>query len=320
MQHPVTVTIHPSCFPDRARAAYLESYRARRMNHRFHYESEKQAQQWLAIHEAYSPARTDPDCLHTYDRALSEIAANITSDSVALISIGCGGGQKDQTLMNNLQGKRLIYFPIDVSLPLALTAHLRASKAIQSTPVILDLSGALDFPDFLDTLLPAEGPRLFAFFGMLPNFHPYEILPTLSAALRPGDLLVGSANLAPAADYLAGVNRILPLYDNELTRRWLATTLLDAGLDVRPSDIKFFVVEHEDLLRVDAVCSITASQTIRIGAEELSFPAGEPFHLFFSYRYTPTLLRRHFAKHNLQITREWITASAEEGIFLSEKS
>src|SRR4051812_26844913 len=84
VERPVNVTIHPSVFPERTRAAYIESFRTWRLNHRFHYESEKQAQQWLALHEAYSPARTDDDCLQTYERAFREIGESIIEKEIAL--------------------------------------------------------------------------------------------------------------------------------------------------------------------------------------------------------------------------------------------
>ncbi|HUS34162.1 MAG TPA: L-histidine N(alpha)-methyltransferase [Verrucomicrobiae bacterium] len=341
MEHPVAVTIHPSCFPERTRAAYLESFRTRRMNHRFHYESEKQAQQWLAIHEAYSPARTDDDCLQTYDRALSEIAAKITSDNVALISIGCGGGQKDFTLLKYLRAKKITYIPTDVSLPLALTAHINLecgvqrrshfsstapnqpttpSTSIVSKPALLDLPATPDLSTFLDTLSPPNAQRIIAFFGMLPNFEPNEALPILASALHPGDLLIASANLAPGDDYRQGVQKILPLYDNAPTRRWLSTALTDAGLQISPADLQFTIADVNNLLRIEAHYQFNTSQTIHLDTEQFTYTPNQTFRLFYSYRHTRDLLRALFAKYGLGITGEWITASREEGIFLSQKS
>ena len=63
------VAIHPSQFPEQVRHDLLESLRTRRINHKFHYDSIKQTQKWLALHEAYSPARTDLNCVATYDAA-----------------------------------------------------------------------------------------------------------------------------------------------------------------------------------------------------------------------------------------------------------
>jgi len=56
------IAVHSSQFPDNVRRALLESLRTRQVNHKFHYDSVKQTQKWLALHQAYSPSRHDPDC------------------------------------------------------------------------------------------------------------------------------------------------------------------------------------------------------------------------------------------------------------------
>ena len=64
---------------------------------------------------------------------------------------------------------------------------------------------------------------------MIPNFEPEQILPKLASLIRPNDFLLFSANLAPGKNYAAGVKKILPQYDNCLTRDWLMTFLIDLG-------------------------------------------------------------------------------------------
>lgn len=321
MERPVTLTIHPSRFPERTRAAYLESFRTRRMNHQFHYESEKQAQQWLALHEAYSPARTDNDCLQTYERAFDDTAGLINSSEISVVSIGCGGGQKDRAFLKAISARKTVYVPADVSAPLALTAHLRAVAEFQidSKPLVIDLPSAPDLSEFLEDFVPKTAQRVFLFFGMLPNFEPADALRSLSAALRPDDTLLLSANLAPGDGYAPGVKKILPLYANDLTRRWLATSLLDAGLELSPSEIEFNIVEVAGLLRVETTHRFSKAQRLRIDQEQFNYNAGEQFRLFFSYRHTPERLRALLAPYKIDICRKWITASGEEGIFLCEK-
>ena len=56
---------------------------------------------------------------------------------------------------------------------------------------------------------------------MMPNSEPDLILPRLAGVVRRQDIMLLSANLAPGPDYEAGVRRVLPLYDNGLTRDWL---------------------------------------------------------------------------------------------------
>src|SRR6185503_16390050 len=102
--NPIRIIVHPSQFPDAIRAELDRSLRERTINHKFHYESHKQAAKWLALHEAYSPARTDPNCAAIYEAAFTR-AASILSESahaVHIIGLGCGGGQKEAQLLHLL--------------------------------------------------------------------------------------------------------------------------------------------------------------------------------------------------------------------------
>jgi len=107
----VSVAIHPSCFPDRTprRLSRIVSY-APHESSLYYEERKKQAQQWLALHEVYSRLReTDEDCLRTYDRAFAETAELIEGERVTVISIGCGGGQKDFALLKALRSQHIRY-------------------------------------------------------------------------------------------------------------------------------------------------------------------------------------------------------------------
>src|SRR3954469_978745 len=117
MSSVVHVAIHASQSPETVRRDLLQSLRTRQVNHKFHYDSIKQTQKWLALHEAHSPARHDHDCLQTSPRAFAEATKQIERKSVHVIGLGCGGGQKDAQLLKILKarGKTLFYTPSDVS-------------------------------------------------------------------------------------------------------------------------------------------------------------------------------------------------------------
>src|SRR5215475_7401511 len=117
MESVANVTIHASQFPENVRRDLVESLRTGEVNHKFHYDSVKQTQKWLALHQAYSPSRTDPDCAAIYDRSFEAVTARIKAKRVHLIGLGCGGGQKDTRLLKVLKqrGKEVFYTPSDVS-------------------------------------------------------------------------------------------------------------------------------------------------------------------------------------------------------------
>lgn len=320
----IHVAIHPSQFPEAIRAQLLRSLRERRMNHKFHYDTVKQAQRWLDLHEAWSPARTDPACLQTYDRGFAEAAAILPPGPVHVVGLGCGGGEKDLALLRRLheRGTPLRYTPCDVSLPLVLVSSRKAYELLPPSACagrVCDLGATEDLSVLLEGE-PTGFTRVVTFFGMMPNFEPGEVLPKLRSLLRAGDALLLSANLAPGPDYIQGMQIILPQYDNAATREWLLTVLLDLGVDRTDGDIGFEVQVPPGplgLRRVVACFRFERARVVRVEHETFAFSPGDRFQLFFSYRHTPELLARLLGDSGLQLCHSWITPSGEEGVFLA---
>ena len=318
----VNITIHSSQSPENVRRDLLESLRAKRVNHKFHYDSIKQTNKWLALHQVYSPSRNERDCLATYNRAFASATKVITSKVVHLVGLGCGGGQKDARVLTLLKaaGKSISYTPSDVSVAMTLVAQQAAFTVLPSEkifPLVCDLATAADLPKVLATQHAARTTRLITFFGMIPNFEPYDILTKLAAIVRRGDWLLFSANLAPGQDYDAGVKKVLPQYDNELTRDWLLTFLFDLGVERGDCELNFKAERSAgSLWRIVARSRFRKTRSLVVEGRPIRFLAGETVRLFFSYRYTPELVRAALAKHGLLVCDQWIAKSQEEGVFL----
>ncbi len=347
----VNVVIHASQFPEKVRRDLLESLRTRRVNHKFHYDSVRQTQKWLALHQAYSPTCNDADCRAVYDRAFKAAAEKIKSKKVHVIGLGCGGGQKDTRLLKWLKacGKEIFYTPCDVSPAMVLTARRTALAVVAEKncyPFVCDLATSDDLTGVLASRFTFHVSRLITFFGMIPNFEPQIILPKLASLVRPKDFLLFSANLAPGNNYAAGVKKVLPQYDNPLTRDWLMTFLLDLGVERNDGKLLFKIEtcssrreetltsrsistkEKQRLLtssptkaevelkRIVAGFHFTRARRIEVDNETFDFRAGEIIRLFFSYRYTPERVRRELARYGLEVCGQWITRSEEEGVFL----
>ena len=317
------VFLDRSQFPEHVREDLLGSLRARAINHKFHYDSYKQAAKWLALHEAHSPARRDDSCLRIYDDAF-QAAATVVGRGVHVIGLGCGGGQKEARLLELLGGAAggLAYTASDVSLPLVLTAMEAAAGSVSAErrhAVVCDLATTTELGAALDGF-GETGARLITLFGIIPNFDPDLLMARISALLRPGDVLLLSANLAPGADYAAGVRRVLPQYDNELTRDWLLTFLLDLGFEREDGDWCFSIeAAGQDLQRIAAHFELARARDVRVHGENFSFAAGERLRVFFSYRHTRESMRSLLARYDIQLRADWINDSGEEGVFLCRK-
>jgi uncharacterized SAM-dependent methyltransferase len=321
MNASVSIKIHASQFPENVRRDLLKSLHARKVNHKFHYDSVKQAQKWLALHQIYSPTRNDEDCRSIYERSFEAAAAKIKSKSFHVIGLGCGGGQKDTRLLKLLKvrSKEIFYTPCDVSSAMVLVARQTALAVLPEKncfPVVCDLATAAN----LQKLLVTRHPSLVTFFGMIPNFEPQDILPKLVALIRPKDFLLFSANLAPGKNYVVGVKKVLPQYDNPPTREWLMTFLLDLGVEKKDGKLKFTIEAGAfGLKRIVARFQFTRARRIEIEDRRFDFAAGESIRLFFSYRFTPERVRRQLGRNGLEILGQWITQSEEEGVFLCRR-
>ena len=320
----VNVAIHSSQFPEKVRRDLLDSLRARAVNHKFHYDSVKQTQKWLALHQVHSPSRNDADCAATYDRAFEAATSRIDSKEVHLIGLGCGGGQKDTRLLRLLKerDKQVFYTPCDVSTAMVLTAReaaLSVLPAEQCFPLVCDLPDVDDLPATFVTRNTQHATRLTSFFGMIPNFEPDKILPKLASLVSANDWLLFSANLAPGKDYDAGVEKILPQYDNSLTRDWLLAFLFDLGIEPGDGELRFTVEDVDALKRVVARFHFQHSRAIAVDDQRFQFGVGESIRLFLSYRYLPELVKSHLERHGLGVLNQWITQSEEEGVFLCRR-
>jgi uncharacterized SAM-dependent methyltransferase len=317
----VNVAVHPSLFPEAVQRELLQALHARNVPPKFHYTSYKQAQKWLALHEAYSPSRTDDDCAAQYDRSFAAAGDRIgKAVSVHVVGLGCGGGQKEARLLERLagQGRELTYTPCDVSLPLILTS-LEAAPGVRSYPLVCDLNVADDLKPVLDEQANAADVRVFTFFGMIPNMEPEGIMPKLRGLLRPRDWLLFSANLAPGTDYAAGVRQVFAGYNNPQSSDWLITFLYDLGVEQGDGALRFSIEDAaSSVKRIVADYHFAKPRKLRVHGEDFAFQPGDVIRLFFSYRYTPALAASLLSRHGLRMADQWIAQSGDEGIFLCQ--
>ncbi len=321
----VNVRIHSSQFPETVQRDLLDSLRKRAANHKFHYDSVKQAQQWLLLHQACSPVRR-PEGAALYDLAFEHVARLLAPGPVHLVGLGCAAGAKECALMRRLQGRTLHFTPVDVSTALVVRAWQAASELIpheHCLPLVCDLATAEDLQSVIHGRSETAGhTALVTFFGMLPNFEPQIILPKLAACARPGEHLLCSANLAPGSDYRKGVESVLPLYDNDLTRDWLWMFFSDLGVGPDDGTLTFCTEESpagSGLMRIAAYVRFLKQRIVRIDSEEFVFRPGEVFRLFYSYRHTPALVRNLLEPHGFEVLHQWISPCGEEGVFLARR-
>ncbi|MFT4688368.1 MAG: L-histidine N(alpha)-methyltransferase [Verrucomicrobiia bacterium] len=323
----VSVTVHSSQFPQQLEAELLESLRKRVLNHKFLYEGRRQARMWEATHQQHSPARNDAECQTLFMETFDSVAKLVKSPAVHIIGLGCGSGTKDIQLLNKIRnlGKMLVYTACDTSVPLVLIARQKALEILDGRQVhdlVADLLTAEDLERILITQTTGNSTRVLNFLGMIPNFEPGAILRRLSTFLRPEDILVFSANLSPGEDYRAGVEQVLPQYDNPETRAWLLGALGEVGIEPEDGELEFGIEEDSEgngLLRIVATFVFANERTIPMSGEEFRFLPKDRFRVFYSYRHTAKTARDWLNRENIVVIEEKVTSSGEEVIYVCRK-
>jgi uncharacterized SAM-dependent methyltransferase len=338
----LVVRLHDSVFPETLSVSRRASLRKRQIDPKFHYETPKQAWRWLKIHQTFSPAQTDPSCLQIYNEAMEAVAHALDPKRpVQLISLGCGGGQKEAQFFRHWLNtrrrstsqspcdptKNLAYLPADISAGLTVTASKSACEAglnlDQIEPVVMDLGGVSDWQNALiGPNAPSGSQRVVCFLGMLPNFRPDQALSSLTDLLGPDDWLVISANLAPGTDSFTGTRQVLPLYDNPPTHEWLQTFLWDCGVEREDGGLSFHIARcphGSGLHRIEAKYVFQRHRTLNVDGEAFEMAPGTVIDVFFSYRHTMPMLDALLFEHGLKRIESWTNRSMDEGVFLVRK-
>ena len=328
MDRSSNVTVHESAFPAVTRKRIADALRRGELDPALLYGTLGQTLRWIALHHGCSPAKTDPAIAGLYDDAFRRAGELCKGNVVHVVSLACGDGSKDTRSLELLRtaNRAVLYTPVDVSLQMVLSAEDTATTAIfglQCTPLLCDLPHCTVLPALLKAFDPSGAERIILFLGTIHNYWPPDILRSLVYPLRSQDHLILSANLAPEASYDDALGRIVPQYDNGLTRDWLMGAL--AELTITPDDgtVAFSIQPAESLpslKRLQADFIFERDKQIQFFGENVRFSSGQKLRVFYSYRFTPAHVRNFVNQSRLKLTDEWIASSGEEGLFLCHRA
>jgi SAM-dependent methyltransferase len=310
----VTIDRDPSARVVNSCREVEESLRAGRLDPRLLYVTARQAALWREVALRHSPVQHRPAFAQIYDEAFAQIAGRFSrAPDIALAGLGCGTGEKEARLALRLrpppETRPLFFSAIDVSEDLVREASERLATAGAELrgSFVCDLGRVETWRPWLDERL-GPGPRLLTFFGLVPNFTPSDLGRLLRGALRPGDLLLASAHLAPAsgedeAALGAAMEAVRPQYDNPETLAWLNAVRETWGLEDRIGAPEIRVGEVEGVAAFIGQAAWKTEQ--RTG----------PLRLFHSLRYTPRSFEELLRREGCGGERLALTPCREEGIW-----
>ena len=289
----------------------------------------QQSQKYLEVQRQHSIFHTDSNVACMYDRAFEDVVRECRGP-VSLVGLGCGGGPKEAKLLAQLKRASCTitsYIPVDVSSALLLAAREKALEDVPTQrihPLVCDLGHITDLPQVLRSMSPGSirVPRIFTAFGLIPNFDQGVFFSLISSVVQEEtDTLMFSANLAPGHDFRAGMDAILPQYDNEATREWLLSFILGLGIAETDGQLAFSIVEGQwGLWRVEANFIFCERRQVSIDHELLDFHPADQLRVFHSYRHTPETVARCLDEHGLELMQQWVSEDQEEGVFAVKRS
>lgn len=325
------VWVHESLRAEALGRLRRQSVVSGRVDHMLHYVSTRQAQLWMEVHRKHAPLFEDAAFGRIFQDCARELGGELVGRAVHVLGLGAGGGAKEAIVLGQLKaaGCELRYTPVDASMELAIGSAEAAFagepglvEPERVQPVVADLRALQAVVDALDAEEPGT-VRVYTAFGLAPNFEPEEFLGLIRAVLRPGDVLLLSANLAPVACGEEGepeavrvaCERILPQYANAETGEWLRQVLVDWGAGEWAGPVEFGLGAVGGVPAVRARCRWERGGELVVEGVPLRVDAGGVVELFFSLRYTPGILAAVLGKHGMELGRGYLTPNGEEGVW-----
>ncbi len=286
---------------------FVSSLRSRRLAEKFFYWFPLSVRAWLALCSdgAY---RNFVRSRSLIVQSAKDLGRELRSESLEVISLGSGQGDKDLLLLESLvaQGKRVRYLPVDASQALLEMACAGALGAgIWAQGIKADVTAAAH----VDALAPAAEtpPRLVLLLGnTLGAFDPIAEARVLAGLLRPEDRLVVDGEIYAGPQTVAG-------YDNPLNRRFAWAPLHAVGIDDADGEIVFEDATDPRLPGLHPLRKhFRASRdvTARVGGETLAIAKGERLEMNHSYKYAADAFVRILEAGGLRM--RWRGASDDE--------
>jgi len=320
------IDFHPSVGEGALEREAIASLQADRIDPKLLYVTPQQTELWRQVFLRHSPIHGNPEFAWIYREAFARMAQQLPPGKVTLVGLGCGTGLKEMDFYSHLKvsGREVEFSAVDVSRDLVAESarKLVAAGASHRSSLVCDLAEADFIADWLGRTAGRENhPRIFTFFGLVPNLAPTVVMRLFRAILRPGDLLLASVHLAPigdGVDLVQAMQRVLPQYDNPETLAWLTAALEHWDLLDRVAAPEMKIGEMEGVPAFVATARWKSNEPFERWGQRFSPKLDEPLRLFHSLRYTPSMFEELMRKEEFKAERLAMTACREEAIWVIE--
>ena len=253
---------------------------------------------------------------------ISAEVAHIIGDKARLIEPGAGSGEKAEILLQVMQDVAC-FVPVEISTE-ALQQTMRLMKMRFPDLTVFPMLGDFTDPDHLEKIpeTSADDGRNLVFFpgSTIGNFDEHQatrVMQSLAklaeedgAVLLGVDLLKDPARLISAYDDAAGTTAA---FNGNILER--INRELDADFDVSQGfrhEARF----NADKNRVEMHLVARHDQSVNIDGHRITFHRNESIHTENSHKYSQALVEKLAASADLHVTKVWMDADHDFGVFL----
>ncbi len=238
----------------------------------------------------------------------AEIAAEVRSSPLDVVSLGSGQGDKDLILLEALRaaGRAPTYRPMDASLSLL---EIACARALDAGYPCAGVKGDFARAEHLATIdaLRADRPALWLLVGnTLGAFDPLALARALRARVRAGDALLLDAEIYDPAATIVG-------YDNPDNRRFAFAPLASLGIGPEDGALSFEPLEDAALpgfFRLVKRFEPSRDLRLSVGGEEFVLRAGERLHMGHSGKFSEEGFRAVLGRAGFAPRSSWRSADA----------
>jgi len=318
-----TFDFHSSVRDQSLEREAIASLQSNRIDPKFLYVTPRQAELWRQVFLRHSPIHANPEFARIYHEAFTRALDPFNPAKIFLVGLGCGTGRKELDLFTHLKSHRrqALFSAIDVSHDLVRESaeKLMAAGADHRRSLVCDLGQSAFLGEWLNGV-ESSLPRLITFFGLVPNLAPSVVARIFRSVLRPGDILLASAHLAPVPDenpagLPAAMKSVLPQYDNPETLAWLAAAVQLWELEEKLHPIEMKIGQVEEIPAFIGSAKWKTDAPFEKWGCRFSPKVGEPLRVFYSLRYTQSLFEKVLRREGFDVKLLSITSCRQEAIW-----
>jgi SAM-dependent methyltransferase len=301
----------------------IASLESGRIDPTFLYVTPRQTELWRQVFLKHSPIHGNPEFARIYRDAFAKAVERLLPEKIWLIGLGCGTGTKELELYSSLKkkGGEVTFSAIDVSRDLVTESARKLTEAGAGSDrhLVCDLTESAALGGWL-TRHDYDRPRWMTFFGLVPNLAPEKVARIFRAVLRPGDVLLVSAHLAPVRsdgeeELQRAMTEVLPQYDNAETLKWIGAMLEEWDLAEQVNAPKMTIGQIEEAPAFVAEARWKSAEPFEKWGHRFTPHPEKPLRLFSSLRYTPLLFENFLLREGFAFELLAITPCRQEAIW-----